>query len=114
MVDDNTGTPTRSAGGVTVTVDGDWPADVAGRIEATVGAIRDKTAVPLDKAAHWIVYGLVASILGMAAAILVAAGLVRVVDVYLPEDVWAAHAVTSGIFLAIGLFLWSRRRRSSE
>jgi hypothetical protein len=114
MVDESTGTPTRSAGGVTVTVDGDWPADVADRIETAVGTIRDKTAVPLDKAAHWIVYGLLASILAIAAAILMAAGLVRVVDVYLPEDVWAAHSVTAGIFLAIGLFLWSRRRRSSD
>lgn len=114
MADETTGAATRPAGGVTVTLDDDWPAHIADRIETTVGSIRDKTAVPLDKAAHWVVYGLLASILGLATAILVAAGVVRVIDVYLPEDVWAAHAVTAGIFLLIGLFLWSRRHRPAD
>lgn len=114
MADETTGTPTPSPGDVTVTLEGDWPAEVADRIERTVGSIRDKTAVPLDKAAHWVVYGLLASILGVAAVVLLAAGIVRVIDVYLPEDVWAAHAVTAGIFLLIGLFLWSKRRRSAD
>lgn len=113
MASDASDTQSPPAGGVTVHLDDDWPVQVADRIESTVGSIRDRTAVPLDKAAHWMVYGLLASILGLAAAVLLAIGIVRVIDVYLPEEVWAAHAVTGGMFLLIGLFLWSRRRRPS-
>jgi hypothetical protein len=55
------------------------------------------------------VYGLLAAILGTAAAVLVAVLFVRVLDIVIPGDVWAAHAVTGGIFAVAGLFLWMKR-----
>lgn len=87
----------------------DWAAETADTIERLVGTVRAKTSGPLEKAARVLVYGLVALIVGLAAAVLGAVALVRVLDVALPGDVWAAHAVTGGIFTLGGLFLWRKR-----
>lgn len=91
----------------------DWAAQTADTIEHVVGALRDKTATPLTAIARTVVYGLLAAIVGSMALVLLAIGTVRALDVYLPEDVWAAHLVTGGIFTLAGLFLWARRRRTS-
>jgi len=92
----------------------DWAAQTAEGIERVVGAVRDKTAVPLDRAARYVVYGLVTAVLGLVAAVLLAVAAVRGLDRALPGNVWGAHATTSGIFLLAGLFLWSRRRARSD
>lgn len=89
----------------------DWAAQAADTIDHVVGALRDRTAAPLTAIARTVVYGLLAAILGTMALVLFAIGLVRALDVYLPEDVWAAHLITGGIFTLAGAFLWGRRRR---
>ena len=91
----------------------DWAAQTADTIEQVVGAVRDRTAVPLTAIARTVVYGLFAAFAASMALVLLAIGAVRALDVYLPEDVWAAHLVTGGIFTLAGLFLWARRRRTS-
>ena len=89
----------------------DWPAQTADTIDRVVGSIRDKTAVPLDRVARFVVYGLLAAILGIAAVTLLAIAIVRILDVYIPIDsVWPAHLITGGIFTLTGLFLWSKRK----
>ena len=40
-------------------------------------------------------------------------GLIRLVNNYLPGDVWAAYLVLGGIFLLIGLVLWTKRGSAS-
>lgn len=96
----------------------DWVVQAADTIERVVGTVRDKTAVPLDKAARVVVYGLLAGLLGAAAAVLLAIAAVRALDVALGSafgvEVWAAHAVVGGIFTLAGLFLWSKRERRAE
>ena len=88
----------------------DWPAQTADTIDRVVGSIRDKTAVPLDRIARVVVYGLLAGILGIAVVVLLSVAWVRVLDVYIPVDsVWPAHLITGGIFTLAGLFLWSKR-----
>ena len=87
----------------------DWAAETADTIERLVGSVRAKTSGPLEKVARVLVYGLVALIVGLAAAVLGAVALVRVLDLALPGEVWAAHAVTGGIFTLAGLFLWRKR-----
>lgn len=94
---------------------GDWPADVAARIESVVGAVRDKTTVPTTTAARALVYGTVLGVLGAALGILLVIALVRLLDVYLPfhphgRRVWVVDAGASAIFLALGTFLWRKRR----
>ncbi len=78
---------------------------MADTIERVVGGIRDKTAVPLTTVARALVFGLLAAVMGVAALAFVAIGLVRAVDAYLPEDVWAAHLLVGGIFTLLGGFL---------
>jgi hypothetical protein len=90
----------------------DWPAQTADRIEQIVGTVRDKTVAPVERITRIVVYGILAGILGIAALVLLAIAVVRILDVYIPADVWAAHAVTGGIFTLGGLFLWSKRSRS--
>lgn len=87
----------------------DWPARIADTVEHGVALVRDRTTAPLVQAARFVVYGLVAGVLGTAALVLVAIGIVRLLDVLVPAEVWAAHLITGGIFALVGLLLWSRR-----
>lgn len=91
--------------------DPDWPVQAADAVERVVGTIRDKTTVPLTTAARGIVFGLVAGVMGAAVVVLLAVGAVRAIDVYLPEDVWAAHLAVGMFFTLIGLVLWSKRTK---
>lgn len=87
----------------------DWAAETADAIERLVGKVRAKTSGPLEALARILVYGLVALIVGLAAAVLAAVALVRALDLALPGEVWAAHGLTGGIFVVSGLFLWRKR-----
>ena len=87
----------------------DWAAQTADTIERVVGSVRGKTTEPLERIARILVYGLVASILGVAALVFLAILLVRVLDIAIPGHVWSAHLVTGGIFLLAGLLLWRKR-----
>jgi hypothetical protein len=91
----------------------DWAAQAADSIEQVVTTLRDRTAAPLTMVVRTLVYGLLAAIVGVAGLVLLAIGAVRALDVYLPEDVWAAHLVTGGIFTLAGLFLWAKRAARS-
>lgn len=87
----------------------DWPAQAANTVESVVGAVRDKTVVPLRTVVRGVVYGLLAAVMGVGVIVLFTAGAVRFVDSYLPGRVWAAHLLLGMIFVAAGLFFWSRR-----
>ncbi|MDQ3461760.1 MAG: hypothetical protein M3471_01795 [Actinomycetota bacterium] len=87
----------------------DWAAETADAVERLVGSVRAKTSGPLEALARILVYGLVALIVGLAAAVLAAVALVRALDLALPGEVWAAHGLTGGIFVVSGLFLWRKR-----
>jgi hypothetical protein len=87
----------------------DWAAQTADTIERVIAGIRDKTTGPVEKVARVVVYGLVAGILGIAALVLLAVTLVRVLDIVIPGEVWAAHLLTGGIFTMAGMFLWRKR-----
>ena len=98
----------------------DWPAQAADTIVKVVGQVRDKTTGPAITAARGIVYGLLAGLLGTACAAMLAIALVRVIDVYLPDDAvggentWLAHLIVGVTFSLLGLFLWSKRRPRDE
>lgn len=93
----------------------EWPAEIAGRIESVVGAVRDKTTVPATFVARAIVYGIIAGVLGAILTILLVIAVVRLLDVYLAfhpvaRRIWVVDAVASAIFLAVGAFAWRKRR----
>jgi hypothetical protein len=88
---------------------GDWAAQTADRIEGLVTAVRSKTTGPVETVGKGLVYGLLAAILGLAAAVLLAILVVRVLDIAIPGEVWSAHLVAGGIFAVAGAFLWRKR-----
>jgi hypothetical protein len=95
----------------------DWPAQAADAIERVVQGVRDKTTGPAITAARWLVAGVFLLFAGTALLILLVIALVRVLDVYLPDDVfgeqhvWAAHGILGLPLFLAGLFLLSRRNR---
>lgn len=98
----------------TAAPNGDWASQTADQIEKVVVGLRSKTADPLDHIARIVVYGLLATVLGVAALVLLIAGLVRAMDVWIPGQVWVAHTILGGIFTVLGLFLWTERRSKSD
>ena len=90
--------------------EGDWAAQTADTIERVIGSVRGKTSEPVERIARVVVYGLVAAFLGIAVLVLLAIIIVRVLDVYIPGEVWPAHVITGGIFTVAGLLLWRKRR----
>jgi len=96
--------PSASAGG------GDWPAAAADAIVDTVGKVRDATTTHVLTAVRGVVYGLAIVILGITALVLLVVMLVRLVDIWLPGDVWAAYLPLGVTFTTLGLVAWSRRR----
>ena len=88
---------------------GDWAAQTADTIERVVGSVRGKTSEPVERVARIVVYGLVAGALGTCALVLLIVGLIRVLDVYLPGEVWIPYAALGGIFTLLGLLLWRKR-----
>jgi len=88
--------------------DGDWAVQTADTIERLVGSVRSNTSDRLVSAARLVVLGFLAGIMGTAALVLTAIGLVRLLDAYLPSGVWVADLIIGGIFTLGGLFLWRR------
>ena len=95
----------------TGTTSPDWTVQVADTIESVVGSVRDKTAVPLETVARALVYGIVLGTMGVTALVLTTVILIRVLSLVL--EVWAAYAIIGGLFTALGLFLWRKRRAPS-
>lgn len=97
----------------------DWTDEVADRIESVVSTVRDKTTVPVTKAARAVVFGLVAGVLGAGLFLLLIMTVVRLLDVYMPyhplgRRVWTVDAGAAAIFLALGAFAWRKRRPSGR
>jgi hypothetical protein len=87
----------------------DWTDQVADAIEGAVTTVRDKTVIPAEKVVRAVIAGLVVGFFAAAAALLAAIGFFRLLDVYLPGDVWVPYLLLGGIFTVAGLFCWSRR-----
>lgn len=84
-----------------------WTVQAADAIEKTVTTVRDRTVEPAQRAAKAIVFGVLAACCVMTALLLLAIVSFRVLSLAIP--VWATWMVLGGIFIAGGLFLWSRR-----
>ena len=91
----------------------DWTVAVADRIESVVGTVRDKTTVPIVKAARAVVFGSLAAVAATTALIMLVIAVVRL-HVYLPfhpagRQVWTTDAGLGAIFMAAGAFMWRKR-----
>jgi hypothetical protein len=96
----------------------DWTVQATDRIESVIGAVRDKTTVPITKAARALVYGLIAGAMGSLALVLGAIGVLKL-HVYLPfhpegRKVYVTYLGIGAILLIIGLLLWRKRTKKSK
>ena len=99
------------------TADDDWTVQAADTIDRVVTTIRSKTSEPLVGLARWVVFGLLATVVGTMMLVLLAIGSVRALIVYLPfgdHRVWAADLVVGGIFVLTGLLVFRKARPRDE
>jgi vacuolar-type H+-ATPase subunit I/STV1 len=87
----------------------DWTKDLLDRLDHYIDVVRSNTTDRLVKVVRVLVYGVIALILGSMAGIIALITLIRVLDIVLPREVWLPYMVLGAIFLAGGLFAWSRK-----
>ncbi len=88
----------------------DWTAQAANIVVDTVDAVRDHTLLPAQRALRFLVFGIIAAVVGLALGTLALIGSIRALSVVFEGDVWAAHAILGGIFLLAGWLCWARSR----
>ena len=89
-----------------------WTVQAADAIEKTVATVRDRTVAPAERAAKAVIFGVLAACCVITALLLLSIVGFRSLSLVIP--VWATWMVFGGIFMAGGLFCWSRRTRSSH
>lgn len=95
--------------------EGDWASETADKLEQLVEKVRSQTTDRLVAVARILVFGLLAAVMGIMAAILALAGLVHFLDDMIPREVWLTYMILGAILTSAGLFLWSKKdRRPSE
>jgi vacuolar-type H+-ATPase subunit I/STV1 len=87
----------------------DWTKDLLDRLDHYIDVVRSNTTDRLVKVVRILVYGVIALILGSMAGIIALITLIRVLDIVLPREVWLPYMVLGAIFLAGGLFAWSKK-----
>jgi hypothetical protein len=93
--------------------DGDWATRTADSIERVVLAVRDRTTRPILLAGRAVVFGLLAAILGIAAVVLLAILIVRLLTA-LTGKAWLAEIIVGAVFSIVGIVLLVLRRRVAE
>ncbi len=94
----------------------DWAAQQADRIIDIVDTVKGYTTDRVVVVARGLIFGLVISVLALAAAVLFTVAMVRLADAYLPigagvgDATWAAHLFIGGLFSVLGLGAWASRR----
>lgn len=91
----------------------DWTVVVTERIEGIVGTLRDRTTVPITKVVRAVVFGLIITVMGVAALVFGVIGVLRL-HVYLPlhpegRRVWVTYVGLGAIFMLLGAFAWRKR-----
>jgi hypothetical protein len=90
-------------------LDGDWPVQAADTIEQVVSTVRDRAVAPVLTAARAVVYAFVGVTLILMAALLLIIGVIRLLDNYLPGEVWVVYFLLGGLFVIAGLILWTQK-----
>jgi len=94
---------------------GDWAAQAADTVERVVGTVRDNTTTRAITVARGVVYGLFAAVVGFAVMILLVIVVGRVLDVlaslvFGDDHMWVVYLFVGLVSVAVGTFLWVRRR----
>lgn len=92
--------------------EGDWAAQLTGKVEDVVSLVRDRTVRPAATAVRYLIFGLIALAVGTLVAILGSVFSLRILDTEVPafrNRVWASYLVLAGIFWIGGLLLSKMR-----
>ncbi|MCB0975300.1 MAG: hypothetical protein KDB86_12185 [Actinobacteria bacterium] len=89
---------------------GDWASQAVDAIDKTVQTVRSKTVEPAENVSTSVVHGLIASSFVVFALILTVILVFRLLQAYVPGDIWIVYLIMAGIFTAAGMFVWSKRR----
>ncbi len=87
----------------------DWTTDAADAIERTVALVRERTVEPVQAITRAVVFGLLATLIGVPALVLATIGAFRGIVLVEQGYTEAAWATLGGIFLVAGWFLWGKR-----
>ena len=87
----------------------DWADQAADTVVRVVDAVREKTTGPVLTAARAIVYGIIGAFAAVVALVVLVIALIRLLDVYLPGEVWSAYLVLGLVFSVGGLLAWRKR-----
>lgn len=110
-LDRTTGAPLATP---TAPAEGDLAATATAKIVGFVDKLNRVSARPLTLIARALVFGLLGLVLVITALVLLTAGALRALDVYLPEDVWAAHLLLGSVLTLAGLFAWTKRKPQAK
>ncbi|MEL7209934.1 MAG: hypothetical protein AAGK32_17155 [Actinomycetota bacterium] len=91
-----------------------WSVQAADTVVDLVDNVRSKTTGPLLTAAKAVVYGVIALVLGIVVLVLLAIALMRIINVYLPNDVWLAYLLVGSLFTILGAVVWTKRAPTEE
>ena len=91
----------------------DWDQKAVSKIYDTVEQVRVKSSGPAIGVARAVVFGLIGAVLATLATIIFVIGLVRLLNIAIPEGVWLVYLILGGLFSAIGMLLWSKRPRGA-
>ncbi|MEM7093519.1 MAG: hypothetical protein AAF567_10995 [Actinomycetota bacterium] len=91
----------------------DWDRLATERVVSVVDQVRVKSSGPAIVIARAVVFGLLGAILATVAMIVFLIGLVRVLNIVIPEDVWLVYMILGALFTGLGAFLWSKRPRGA-
>jgi hypothetical protein len=97
----------------------DWPQRATERIVDLVDTTKVKTTGPAIKISRGVVYGLVATLIGVVLVPMLLIGITRGVvilfDLFVTHEraVWITYLLLGAILSGLGFFLWSRRPKGA-
>ena len=91
------------------TPEDDWADQAADTVVRVVDTVREKTTGQVLTVARAIVYGIIGVFAALVALVVLVIALIRMLDVYLPGEVWSAYLLLGVVFTVGGLLVWRRR-----
>ena len=86
----------------------DFPAKIADLLESVATRVRAMTVDRIEGVAKWTAVGLVLALIGLLVTIFLLVGLFRLLGELIGFEL--SYAVFGGLFVILGMFLWSKRR----
>ena len=86
----------------------DYPAQIADYLESIALKVRSLTVDRMERWTKWVAAGIVLSALGFLLVLFLLIGVFRLLGAVV--GVTVAYAIIGGIFLIVGVLLWSKRK----